>query len=304
MDSLDSVPYLHDAGSVESCPSKARVPFNPTSLMRPKAPKPFFRSGLGALYAGDCVTLLKTVKDEVVDTVFADPPFNLGKEYGRSFKDEMPDQIYVRWCKEWLAECIRVLKPGGALFLYNLPRWNIVLGAWLMEQGLTFRHDITIVMNPGLPVPGRLYPAHYSMLYFTKGKPQTFRRIRTPIETCRHCNGELRDYGGHRSAMNPLGVNLKDVWTDIPPVRHWKFKSQTRKCNALSTKILDRVIEMSTYPGDIVLDPFGGSGTTFAVAESKHRHWLGIELDFCPTIVERLTSDAVQPHKNRDVVQD
>lgn len=52
--------------------------------------------------------------------------------------------------------------------------------------------------------------------------------------------------------MNPLGVNLKDVWTDIPPVRHWKFKSRNRRSNALSTKILDRVVEMTTEPGDLL----------------------------------------------------
>ena len=55
--------------------------------------------------------------------------------------------------------------------------------------------------------------------------------------------------------MNPRGVNLKDIWTDIPPVRHWKFKSKDRRANALSTKILDRVVEMSSRPGDLVLDP-------------------------------------------------
>jgi site-specific DNA-methyltransferase (adenine-specific) len=82
------------------------------------------------------------------------------------------------------------------------------------------------------------------------------------------------DYGGHRGAMNPLGVNLKDVWTDIPPVRHWKFKSKGRRANALSTKILDRVVEVSTCPGDVVFDPFGGSGTTYAVCEQR-----GAEVD-------------------------
>ena len=63
--------------------------------------------------------------------------------------------------------------------------------------------------------------------------------------------------------MNPKGVNLKDVWADIPPVRHWKFKSKNRRANALSTKILDRVVEISTVPGErrraMVMDPFGGS---------------------------------------------
>ncbi len=113
----------------------------------------------------------------------------------------------------------------------------------------------------------------------------------------------MKDYGGHRNAMNPDGVNLKDVWTDIPPVRHWKFKSKERRANALSTKILDRVVEMSTVPGEVVLDPFGGSGTTFAVCEKKNRRWLGVEIDFAREIVERLESGEIRSHKNGDFVE-
>lgn len=265
---------------------------------------PFFQSAHGALFDGDCLTVLPWIKSEVADTVFADPPFNLDKKYGAKSKDNLPEQKYVEWCKAWLDECIRVLRPGGSLYVYNLPRWNIVLGAFLMERGMTFRHDITVEVKSTLPIAGRLYPAHYSLLYFTKGKPKTFRKIRTPIEVCRHCGGDVKDYGGHRNAMNPLGVNLKDVWTDIPPVRHWKFKSKNRPANALSTKLLDRVVEMSTVEGDVVLDPFGGSGTTFAVCEKKNRYWIGSELDFVQQIKERLLDGEIAHHKNTDHVED
>ena len=103
--------------------------------------------------------------------------------------------------------------------------------------------------------------------------------------------------------MNPKGVNLKDVWTDIPPVRHWKFKSKDRKANALSTKILDRVVEMSTVRGDLVLDPFGGSGTTFAVCEKKGREWIGSEIDYAEEIIDRLESGEIRSHKNDDYVE-
>lgn len=266
--------------------------------------EPFFQTDCGALFDGDCLAFLRQVQSECVDTVFADPPFNLDKKYGSKSNDNLPEKEYVAWCKSWLDECSRVLKPGGALYLYNLPRWNIILGAYLMECGLTFRHDIAVEIKSTLPIAGRLYPAHYSLLYFTKGKPKTFRKIRTPIEACRHCGGEVKDYGGHRKAMNPLGVNLKDVWTDIPPVRHWKFKSKGRPANALSTKLLDRVVEMSTVEGDVVLDPFGGSGTTFAVCEKKRRYWLGSELDFSQQIKERLLDANIAHHTNTDHVED
>jgi len=250
------------------------------------------------------MAVLPYVREGVVDTVFADPPFNLGKEYGEKSNDDLSDPQYLEWCRGWIKESCRTLKQGGAFFLYNLPKWNIPLGAYLSEQGLIFRHWIALEISACLPIPGRLHPSHYSLLYYTKGVPKTFRRIRTPIQTCRHCGGEVKDYGGHRGAMNPKGVTLKDVWTDIPPVRHWKFKSKERRANALSTKILDRVVEMSSLPGDLVLDPFGGSGTTFAVCEKKNRRWLGIEIDFASEIMERIESGEIRSHRNDDFVED
>lgn len=266
--------------------------------------RPDYTTAMGALFSDDCLKVLPKIRSEVVDTAFADPPFNIGKTYRKSTNDELPEEHYIEWCKGWLKQCVRVLKPGGSLFVYNLPKWNIILGAYLNSLGMEFRHWISIEISACLPIPGRLHPSHYSLLYYSKGKPTTFRRIRTPIVTCRHCGGEVKDYGGHRDAMNPKGVTLKDVWTDIPPVRHWKFKSKNRTANALSTKILDRVVEMSTLPGDLVLDPFGGSGTTFVVCEAKHRHWLGMEIDYAKEIMERLETDAIQPHKNHDYVED
>ena len=264
---------------------------------------PEYTTPYGALFAADCMAVLPCIRDGVVDCVFADPPFNLGKEYGKNCDDLKPDLEYLNWCMKWTAECVRVLKPGGSFFLYNLPKWNVLLGAHLMSLNMDFRHWIEIEISACLPIPGRLHPSHYSLLYYSKGKPNTFRRIRTPIQICRHCKGEVKDYGGHRDAMNPKGVTLKDVWTDIPPVRHWKFKSKERRANALSTKILDRVIEMSTLPGNLVLDPFGGSGTTFAVCEKKGRQWIGAEIDFAQEIVDRLDSGEIHSHRNDDFIE-
>jgi site-specific DNA-methyltransferase (adenine-specific) len=264
--------------------------------------KPVFATTLGRLYEADCLKVLPSLGDRTIDSVFADPPFNLKKSYGQRVSDDWTAEAYLQWCRSWLQECVRVLKPGGSLFIYNLPKWNIHLAPYLCELRLDFRHWIAVEHKSSLPIPGRLYPAHYSLLYFSKGKPSRFQKIRTPIETCRHCGGEIRDYGGHRKAMNPNGVNLKDVWTDIPPVRHRKFKSDKRSANALSTKLLERVVEMSTYPGDLVLDPFGGSGTTFSVCERKHRHWIGIEIENTQPIIDRLNGE-IDHHRNDDFVE-
>ena len=84
--------------------------------------------------------------------------------------------------------------------------------------------------------------------------------------------------------MNPKGISLSDVWTDIPPVRHAKYKK--RDANALDLKLMDRIISMASDPGSVVLDPFGGSGTTYVAAELTGRHWIGAELH-CADLVER-----------------
>jgi site-specific DNA-methyltransferase (adenine-specific) len=277
--------------------------FNWKSVFGQNFIQPYYETDLGVLFEYDSLKLLPLFKENTIDTVFADPPFNIGKVYRESTNDKKPDHEYIEWSKIWIRECVRILKPGGSLFLYNLPKWNIIFGSYLLELGMDFRHWIAIELSLLLPIQGRLYPSHYSLIYYSKGKPNTFRKIRTPIELCRHCKGEIKDYGGHRKAMNPNGVNLKDIWTDVPPVRHKKFKSSDRKANALSTKVTDRVIEMSTLPGGIILDPFGGSGTTYVSCENKKRHWIGIEIDYADDIKNRLETFEIHPHKNIDFIE-
>jgi site-specific DNA-methyltransferase (adenine-specific) len=238
--------------------------------------EPVFSTRLGRWYQTDCGKLLRSLDDGSVHTIFADPPFNLGKTYGRSGSDERADAEYRAWCETWLIDAVRVLAPGGAMFLYHLPRWLVPLGAFLSSRPeMTFRHWIAIYRPQSLPIPGRLSPSHYGMLYFTKGRrPRVFNRddVRIPIAKCRHCGGELKDYGGHKKYLNPKGLNLTDVWTDVPPVRHKKYKY--RKTNELPAKISERVILLSTRPGDLVVDLFGGAGSTAVAAETLKRRWI------------------------------
>jgi len=247
---------------------------------------PVFSTKLGHLFQADCLEVLPNIESESVDTIFADPPFNLNKLYPSRIDDNLKSGHYLRWCELWIEECIRLLKPGGSFFLWNLPKWNGVLCKFLNNR-LTFRHWISVDMKYSLPIPGRLYPSHYSLLYYCKGeKPNTFHPDRLPMEVCASCGQDLKDYGGYKDKMNPRGINLTDVWYDIPPVRHDKYKGR-KNGNELSIRLLDRIIELSTNKGDLVLDPFGGSGTTYIVSEIKNRNWIGMEIGPSDDIVNR-----------------
>ena len=247
--------------------------------------KAIFQTKLGKLYKGDCLEVMKQLESESIECFFADPPFNLNKDYGKKVNDNLSEQEYLDWCEKWIDEGIRLLKPGGAFYMYNLPKWNIRLACHL-EHKLNFKHWITIDKKQSLPISGRLYPAHYSLLYYVKGKkPNTFNPPRLPIEVCRHCGQEIKDYGGYKNKMNPKGISLTDIWSDIPPVRHKKYKK--REANELHLKFMDRILDISTKEGDVVFDPFGGSGTTYIAAELKKRKWIGVELSTTKAIVER-----------------
>lgn len=248
---------------------------------------PAFSTALGAAYDADCLTLFKKLRDETVDCVFADPPFNLRKDYGfGAEKDNLSEDDYLKWSFAWIDESIRVLKPGGALFIYNLPRWAYRFAAHLEDQQMTFRHWIALSMKGTFPRGRKLYPAHYALLYFTKGFPKTFARPRVPIAKCRHCKKDIKDYGGYRSLLNPLGLNLTDFWDDTSPVRHAKFKAR-RGANELSQLIPARCIEISTQELDLILDPFAGGGSTFEAAQRMNRYWIGTEITGCTLIEQR-----------------
>ncbi|MEA3327664.1 MAG: site-specific DNA-methyltransferase [Chloroflexota bacterium] len=217
------------------------------------------------LFLGDATYFLKSLDSGIASIVFLDPPFNLGKRYSDNddLLDNRTPEEYNHWLKEILTESIRVLMKGGALYLYHLPSWAIHFGSFLKTR-LTFRHWIAISMKNGFARGNYLYPAHYALLYFTKGEPINFIRPHIKPSTCRHCGGMIKDYGGYQSIINEKGINLSDFWEDLSPVRHSNTK--LRSANQLPIKMLQRVIEISGTPGSLYVDPFSGTGTGIIAA--------------------------------------
>ncbi len=125
----------------------------------------------GEIVSGDAVDFLRSLKAGSASIVFLDPPFNLGKEYaaGKKSLDRKPEHIYRSWLFKVLRASVRVLKPGGTLYIYHLPRWAIQVGALLEKTArLEFRHWVAISMKNGFVRGDRLYPAHYALLMYQR----------------------------------------------------------------------------------------------------------------------------------------
>jgi site-specific DNA-methyltransferase (adenine-specific) len=224
---------------------------------------------------GDCLALLKTMPDNSVDMTFADPPFNLKKGYN-SYKDKLALQEYLDWCESWISEMVRITKPSGAIFLHNIPKWLTYYTTFLNKQA-DFKHWISWDA-PTAPMGKTLQPNHYGILFYAKDAKQLkFHEIRYPHKRTRKERILAKDYGGKKSLLHPFGPLVSDVWTDIHRVKHNKYRDE-HPCQ-LPIHLMERIILMSTEEGNIVLDPFNGTGTTAIAAKRLGRKYIGFELD-------------------------
>jgi site-specific DNA-methyltransferase (adenine-specific) len=237
----------------------------------------------------DALQFLELLKPNIADIVFIDPPFNLGKIYGSRGRhaDRLADDAYLEFMRAVLQRASRILKPGGALYLYHLPRWALVLANDLLAQDLTFRHWIAVTMKNGFVRGMRLYPAHYALLYFTKGEPAYFSRPKLQPKQCRHCQKLLKDYGGYARFIKD-GLNLSDVWDDLSPVRHKKHK--TRLSNELPPELTRRVVAISGPSSGVLVDPFAGTGSSGTAARESGLSFLLCDAEpaFCDLMRARL----------------
>jgi site-specific DNA-methyltransferase (adenine-specific) len=227
----------------------------------------------GEITCDDALTFLNALRDACTDIVFLDPPFNLGKKYGNQAprQDRISDEDYLKYMTAVLWRSCAILKPGGSLFLYHIPRWAIRF-AEILNAELNFRHWIAISMKNGSTRARHLVPAHYALLYYSKNEPKHFRVPRIPIARCRKCGQTLKDYGGYKRFVEK-GLNLSDFWEDISPVRHSRYKH--RQANELPLKLVARILQISGVKGGILVDPFAGTGTSLLAAQSAGMTFIG-----------------------------
>ena len=233
---------------------------------------------------GDCNAILDTFPPASIDLIFADPPYNLqlNQELYRpnqtrvaGVDDEWDQfdsfQAYDEFSRRWLGACLRVLKPGGAIWVIGTYHNIFRLGAIMQDLGCWFLNDVVwIKYNPMPNFRGvRFTNAHETLIWAIKekGARYTFNH-----HAMKHLNDDLQMRSDWLIPICTGEERLKDP--------EGKKVHSTQKPEAL----LYRVLLATTNPGDVVLDPFFGSGTTGAVAKKLGRRWIGIERD--PRYVE------------------
>lgn len=233
---------------------------------------------LDQVLEGDCIETLRTLPEHSVDLIFADPPYNLQLQQellrpNLTRVDAVDDEwdrfeslaAYDAFTRDWLRECQRVLKDTGTLWVIGSYHNIYRIGAILMDLGFWVLNDVVWVKtNPMPQFRGvRFANAHETLLWVQKRKGA---RYTFNYQAMKAFNGDLQ---------------MRSDWVIPICTGKERIKLEGRKAHSTQKPeaLLYRVIMASSNPGDVILDPFFGTGTTGAVARRLHRHWIGIERD-------------------------
>lgn len=236
---------------------------------------------LDTIYLGDCFDLLHSLPEGSVDLVVSSPPYNLGKEY----EDRRELMAYIEHQREVLTECARVLSPSGSIF------WQV--GAYsnkgalipldvrffpiLEDLGLIPRNRVVWVRQHGLHARRKFSARHEAILWFTKTDDYTFDL--DPIRVPQKYQNKKSWKGDNKGELtcNPDGKNPGDIWV-FRNVKH-NHEEQTIHPCSFPEDLIARIVLATTKPGDVVLDPYMGTGTVAVVARDEDRRFLGAEIE-------------------------
>ncbi|MCD8222079.1 MAG: site-specific DNA-methyltransferase [Clostridiales bacterium] len=252
------------------------------SVLKESAPPFFYYENSGCLFKGDCINVLKEIKDASVDLIFADPPYSIKKADWDMFESQ---EQYINFSIKWIKEASRILKSNGTLYVCG---YSEIL-ADIHHPAMKYFHNCRWLIwyyknkaNLGSDW-GR---SHESILCLRKSRDYTMNvdSIRIPynshtLKYPAHPQAETSQYGNGKGRKdwtpNPLGAKPKDV-IEIPTTCNG-MGEKTPHPTQKPEELLRKIILASSREGDLVLDPFVGSGTTAVCAKQLGREWIGID---------------------------
>jgi DNA modification methylase len=221
---------------------------------------------------------MKTLDNQSVDLVIADPPYNLKKNFGNKSDHWKEFESWLQWSKNWIDECVRVLKPTGSIFIYGIHRYICYIQCYLYEKDLRYQRQIIWYYENGFSGYKTLSAFYEPILWFTKTDDFTFHEIREPYKSQKRLRNKISK-NGKVWQPNPNGRLAGDVWT-FPTLAGKRFEDEkvdhpTQKPLALC----DRLVKHFSNEGDLVFIPFAGSGSECVSALNNKRNYLATEIN-------------------------
>jgi len=246
---------------------------------------------LNKIICGDCIEVLGKVRKPFADLIFADPPFNIGYKYDKYY-DKVKSKNYIGWTKEWMAVCKKVLKPHGSFYIAIADEYAANVKIIADALGLFLRNWLIWHYTFGQQTKNKFARSHTHIFYFVNDEKNfTFNDYAVRVPSDRQLI-----YNDKRA--NPAGKMPDDVWSQYSRVCG-TFKERTgwHPCQ-MPESLLKRIIAASSNPGDCVLDPFSGSGTTAAAAYQLDRNYVAVEVSqrYVENAKKRL-ADLKSPHR-------
>lgn len=240
----------------------------------------------------DVFEILDWLPDQSVDLLFADPPYNLSKSFNQSSFRRMSLAEYESWLESWLEGLARVLKPTASIYICGDWRSSTAIHR-VLERRFIVRNRITWEREKGRGAKANWKNCSEDIWFCTMSDDYTFnvedvklkRRVIAPYTDGK---GRPKDWDESESGRFRL-THPSNLWTDLT-VPFWSMPENTDHPTQKPEKMLAKIILASSNEGDVVLDPFLGSGTTSVVAKKLKRHYIGIEIDefYCCLAEHRL----------------